>query len=94
MYAYLSKLLQEPIRAMMSLFPSKLSKIISHFILTLHIDICLLLTYELDGIIFKWICLYRVCTIICDASYILSLGLATEVPKLTHYGMVLFQTRA
>ena len=27
-------------------------------------------------------------------SFFLSLGLATEVPKLTHYGMVLFQTRA
>ena len=27
-------------------------------------------------------------------SFFLSLGRATEVPKLTHYGMVLFQTRA
>ena len=27
-------------------------------------------------------------------NYILSLGLASKVPKLTHYGMVLFQTRA
>ena len=26
--------------------------------------------------------------------FFISLGLATEVPKLTHYGMVLFQTRA